>query len=128
MYSIDPDFISMTRLLTNAATDNNIETGKFNENKVLQYAKEQSVLPLVFSALDNSRYMQIILSFAAKNISDLTYLHRILDELKENNIDFVVLKGESVAALYKAPKNSFIQKKIYLQSKFVTLYALSRRN
>lgn len=104
MYSIDPDFISMIRLLANAATDNNIETGNFNENKVLQYAKEQSVLPLVFSALDNSRYMQIILSFAAKNISDLTYLRRILDELKENNIDFVVLKGESVAALYKEPE------------------------
>ena len=105
MYSIDSDFISMICLLTNAATDNNLVVGNFDESKVFKYAKEQSVLPLVFSALNtpDSRYRQMILGAVSKNISDLSYIRRILDKLQKNGIDFVILKGESVAAIYRNP-------------------------
>ena len=103
MCNIDPDFISMICLLTNAATNNNLNIGDFDEKKVLKYAEEQSVLPLVCSALNHSRYGQIILGAVAKNISDLSYIRRILDELQKNDIDFVVLKGDSVAAIYTEP-------------------------
>lgn len=104
MYSIDPDFISMTRLLTNAATDNKIDVENFDENKVLQYAKEQSVLPLVCSALNGDKYNRIIVGAVSKNISDLSYIRCIFDEMNKNNIAFVILKGESVAAVYKEPE------------------------
>ena len=104
MSDIDREFVSMIYLMTNAASDNNISIENFDENKVLQYAKEQSVLPLVCSSLNTDRYKRIILGTVSKNISDLSYIRCILEELSKNDIDFVILKGESVAAIYKEPE------------------------
>ena len=105
MYNIDSDFITMMRLMTNAATDNNIDVESFDKSKVLQYAKEQSVLPLVYSVMNISddKYKQAVLRTVSKNISDLSYIRKILDEVHKNNINYVILKGESVAAVYKDP-------------------------
>ena len=40
--------------------------------------------------------------------------------LKKYNMDIMIL--------HKVPDNKFIQKQVYYYSKFVTLYALSKRN
>lgn len=102
MYNLDSDFTAMLHLLTNAATDNNVTVESFDEKKVLEFARQQAVLPLVCSELGGS-CKQITLGAVAKNISDLSFIRSILSELRKNNIEFVILKGESVSAVYKNP-------------------------
>lgn len=104
MSGIDNNFLSMIRLLTNAATGNNIDVENFDEDKVFQYAQEQSVLPLVCSALNADKYKRLILGAVSKNITDLSYVRSILDEMSENNIEYAILKGESIANIYKVPE------------------------
>ena len=102
----DNDFIAMIGIVANAVTDNKVEIGNCDINKVLKYAKEQSVFHIICSvikSLDN-RYKNIALGSISKNVSDLTYIRKILDELEKNNIEFVILKGESIAVGYRKPE------------------------
>lgn len=100
---IESDFIAMLNLLGVASSGNEISIGEYNADNVLKYAKEQSVIPLVVSAMKNlgPQYNMGVLRMASKNIADLAYIRQIFNELESKNIKFAVLKGESVACFYK---------------------------
>ena len=64
------------------------------------------------------------LEYAKVRMNGTTFIEENFKDRKDMHHGIYV----DIMILHKVPRNKFIQRKIYLQSKFVTLYALSGRN
>ena len=64
------------------------------------------------------------LEYAKIRMNGTTFIEECFKDRKDMHHGIYV----DIMILHKIPKNKFIQKLVYLESKFVTLYALSQRN
>lgn len=64
------------------------------------------------------------LEYAKVRMNGTAFIEEIYKDRKEMHHGIYV----DIMILHKVPENSFIQKLVYIESKFVTLYALSQRN
>lgn len=64
------------------------------------------------------------LEYAKVRMNGTTFIEENFKDRKDMHHGIYV----DIMILHKAPKNKFIQRKLYYQSKFVTLYGLSQRN
>lgn len=64
------------------------------------------------------------LEYAKVRMNGTTFIEEAFKERKDLHQGIYV----DIMMLHKVPKSIFLQKKIYFESKFVTLYALSQRN
>ena len=68
----------------------------------------------------DSKYLE----YAKVRMNDTTFIEEPLKDWKDMHHGIYV----DIMILHKVPENQFIQKLVYFESKFVTLYALSQRN
>ncbi len=68
----------------------------------------------------DSKYLE----YAKVRMNGTTFIEEPLKDWKDMHHGIYV----DIMILHKVPENKFIQKLVYLESKFVTLYALSQRN
>lgn len=64
------------------------------------------------------------LEYAKVRMNGTTFIEKVFKDRKDMHHGIYV----DIMILHKVPENSFIQKMVYYQSKYVTLYALSLRN
>lgn len=64
------------------------------------------------------------LEYAKVRMNGTTFIEEVFKERKDIHQGIYV----DIMILHKVPENKYVQKLIYLQSKYVTLYALSQRN
>ena len=64
------------------------------------------------------------LEYAKVRMNGTTFIEEVFKDRKDLHQGIYV----DIMILHKVPKNRFIQKLVYFESKFVTLYALSKRN
>lgn len=64
------------------------------------------------------------LEYAKVRMNGTTFIEEVFKDRKDIHQGIYV----DIMILHKVPKNYFIQKLVYFESKFVTLYALSQRN
>lgn len=64
------------------------------------------------------------LEYAKVKMNGTTFIEEVFKDRKDLHQGIYV----DIMILHKVPKNRFIQKLVYFESKFVTLYALSKRN
>ncbi len=64
------------------------------------------------------------LEFAKVRMNGTTFIEEVFEDRKDMHHGIYV----DIMILHKVPRNKFIQRLVYLESKFVTLYALSQRN
>ncbi len=64
------------------------------------------------------------LEYAKIRMNGTTFIEEYYKDRKDMHHGIFV----DIMILHKVPENKFVQKKIYLQSKFVTLYGISQRN
>ena len=64
------------------------------------------------------------LEYAKVRMNGTTFIEEVYKDRKDMHHGIYV----DIMILHKVPENKFIQKLVYYESKFVTLYALSRRN
>ena len=111
---LDKNFIAMSKYLSLAAIGRCGEIpDEIDITSVLRYAGEQAVIPLVVSGIvTEGKYatdpivlkaQELVLQMLAKNIQNGFVIKSIFEDYKKENIDYAVLKGESIAALYKEP-------------------------
>lgn len=64
------------------------------------------------------------LEYAKVRMNGTTFIEEVFKDRKDIHQGIYV----DIMILHKVPKNYFVQKLVYFESKFVTLYALSKRN
>ena len=64
------------------------------------------------------------LEYAKVRMNNTTFIEEVFKDRKDMHHGIYV----DIMMLHKVPKNNFIQRLVYLESKFVTAYALSQRN
>lgn len=64
------------------------------------------------------------LEYAKVRMNGTTFIEKVYKDRKDMHHGIYV----DIMILHKVPKNRFLQKLVYYESKFVTLYALSQRN
>ncbi len=112
---MDRDFLEMLKVyscgLFGASTDKKVSISK----KACSYAVEQGILPLFYAGIEKLKNADkiIIADDVYQNIKYITiqsvirneqrvdFVHKVLNEFVESGIDYCVLKGESLSALYE---------------------------
>lgn len=111
-------FKHMTELLACGAHGGCPESDKkYDVGKILEYAYEQNVMPLVLDSLEKSgacsdlrdkdeyaKKVSRCLAACQKGIQNRYFVYTLFKELEDNGIDFLVLKGDAFAVLYAAPE------------------------
>ena len=111
---LDKNFIAMTNFLMLSSVGKcNIIPDDIDISVVLKYASEHAVIPLVVAGIKkHGKYssepvletLEIIsMQMVAKNIQSCFIVKNIFEDYKKDNIDYAVLKGESIASLYVEP-------------------------
>ena len=92
-----------------------------------QYEKFKTVLEAQHSdtfVLQEWRTTEKYLEYAKVRMNGTTFIEEVYQNRKDMHQGIYV----DIMMLHKVPKNRFVQKLVYYESKFVTLYALSQRN
>lgn len=92
-----------------------------------EYAKFKKVFEAEDSplfVLQEWRTTSDYLEYAKVRMNGTTFIEEVFKDRKDIHQGIYV----DIMILHKVPKNKAIQKLVYLESKFVTLYALSQRN
>lgn len=84
------------------------------------FEKENSQQFVIQEWRTDSKYLE----YAKVRMNGTTFIEEPLKDWKDMHHGIYV----DIMILHKVPENKFIQKLLYLESKFVTLYALSQRN
>ena len=111
---LDKNFIAMSKYLSLAAIGRCGEMpDEIDITSVVKFAAQQAVIPLVAAGIQKEgkyisehvflKTQEIVLQMLAKNIQNGFVIKSIFEDYKKENIDYAVLKGESIAALYKEP-------------------------
>lgn len=102
------EFETLLYILKYAAFGEKINIATLRINKeVFDFALRQDVLPLVYATVaknpiiaDAKSYKHIFFAQIIQNEQQLAFLKNIVEIFEKNNINYCVLKGASIAALY----------------------------